>query len=133
MFTLQNINVFVNFLLFFELLFLNIYLFGRKESMINHIPKWSYWLLRISVSIMTVGALFAGLAHPDIIWQQFIRNVGTTIMVGWALIFHYVYIVKREKPTEKKSPVKKTPTKTAKKPVTKTATKTTTKKTRITK
>ena len=122
MFTLQNINVFVNFLLFFELLFLNIYLFGRKESMINHIPKWSYWILRISVSVMTVGALFAGLAHPDIIWQQFTRNLGTTIMVGWALIFHYVYIVKKETPTEKKSPVKRTPTKSTKKTPVKSAT-----------
>ena len=128
MFTLQNINQLVNFLLFFELLFLNIYLFGRKASIINHIPKWSYWLVRISISIMTAGALLSGLARPDIVWQQFTRNLGTTIVVGWALVFHYFYIIKKQPVPEKKSTTSSkttkkpaTASKTTKKPVTKTA------------
>ena len=128
MFTLQSINQLLNYLLFFELLFLNIYLFGRKASIINHIPKWSYWTIRIFISIMTAGALFASLRDPIILWQQFMRNLGTTVVVGWALSFHYYYIIKRPTIPEKKSTTtskttKKpaTVSKSTKKPVTKTA------------
>jgi hypothetical protein len=94
---IQQLNIFVNFVLFIELLVFFLFLFGRKNKTFNKLPEWEIWLIKVGIATMCCGALFSALAAPVVIIEQFIRNFGTMIVFGWAILFHWKYFMKKKK------------------------------------
>lgn len=48
----------------------------------------SYWVVRVGLSFVVAGSLFATLTIPHVTLPQVVRNIGTAILFAWAAIYH---------------------------------------------
>lgn len=110
------LNLTANTLIFLELVVFIIFLFGKADSVANRFPLVTHWFIKVGLSVMCAGALFAALKeaedmHKSIaIWQQLVRNIGTAMVFGWAVLFHWRYFMNTKttkNPTRKRKVVKK--------------------------
>ena len=113
------LNLLANGSIFIELLVFIYFIFGRADSVAHRFPLITHWVIKVGLCVMCAGALFAFLKELEdlkvsiAIWQQLVRNIGTAIVFGWAIVFHWKYfIVKKVKKTNRKT--KKTIKKTKK-------------------
>jgi len=120
------LNLTANTLIFLELVVFIIFLFGKADSAANRFPLITHWFIKVGLSIMCAGALFAALKeaedmhHSIAIWQQLVRNIGTAMVFGWGVLFHWKYFMQPKptpKPTRKRKVVKKAAVKPRKRAV----------------
>ena len=55
---------------------------------VKQFSKTSYWLVRIGLSFFVAGSLLGTLTMPHVTYAQFIRNIGTAVLFGWAAVYH---------------------------------------------
>lgn len=103
------LNLLANGSMFIELLVFIYFIFGRADSVAHKFPLITHWVIKVGLCVMCAGSLFAFLKelqdlHKSIaVWQQLVRNIGTAIVFGWAILFHWKYFIvaKKEKPVKK--------------------------------
>jgi hypothetical protein len=104
------LNLLANGTMFVSLLVMIIFLFVKADSVVKDFPIVTSWLIKLGLCIMCAGALFAflkeleDLHHSIAVWQQLLRNIGNSIILGWYVYFHSKYFLNTK---ESKKPIKK--------------------------
>jgi amino acid transporter len=111
---IRNLNLLANLTIFLSLIFFMVFLFGKSDSKVNQFPFLHHWTIKIGLSVMCAGALFSAIAAPHVIWQQFVRNVGTAVVMTWGVLFHWKYFIIKKQPAKAVRKYKPKPTKRAK-------------------
>lgn len=53
-----------------------------------HFRPRSYWTVRIGLSFVVAGSLFATLTMPHVSLAQLVRNLGIAVLFSWAAVYH---------------------------------------------
>ena len=121
-----TLNLIANFLIFLELVVFIIFLFGKADGAANKFPLVTHWFIKVGLCIMCAGALFTAFKeaenmHQSIaVWQQLVKSIGTAMVFGWGVLFHWRYFMQPKptpKPTRKRKVVKKAAAKPRKRAV----------------
>jgi len=94
---LQLINEIANLLVWVNTTLFYIFIFGRDVAMIDRLPKVEKILLRIGLSLPSLGAFYNVLttSYPPPV--DILINVGYACLFTWASIFHYNHFVSPRK------------------------------------
>lgn len=88
---LSRVNVLVNAMMFLASGMFYLMIFSNAAPAFDAsrmLTKTSYWVVRIGLSFFVAGSLFAMVTMQQVTVSQFIRNVGTAILFGWAAVYH---------------------------------------------
>lgn len=94
---MQIINEIANILIFINATLFYIFVFGREIKALARLNKMEKILLRVGLSIPSLGSLYNVLVaqYPPI--PEIIINVGYASLFTWASIFHYNTFVRNGK------------------------------------
>lgn len=90
---MEIINLIANAVLTLAVTFFIIGVFGRKSKMIDNLPLWEQYFLRIALSTLAAGSLLNVLTVSTPHATEVILNVGVTLVFSWAAYFHWKYFV----------------------------------------
>lgn len=93
--TSQLINLIANVLLTIGLVLFMVFVYGRS-SMIDKLPYFEKWLIKIALAITTCGAFFNVLTLPKPETPEILFNSGLAIVFIWAAWFHFKYFVNKK-------------------------------------
>lgn len=94
---MQTLNLLANLALMTSITFFIIGVFGRKSKMIEQMPIWEQYFLRISLSAIAAGSFLNVLTVSTPHATEVILNVGVSMVFTWAAWFHWKYFVKKSK------------------------------------
>lgn len=89
------INAFCNIIICFSISAFIVFVFGRKNSMMNSLPKWESTMVRIGLITICCGSLFNLLTLSTPPLSELILNIGLAIIFLWGAVFHFKYFVKK--------------------------------------
>jgi hypothetical protein len=94
---LQIINEIASLLVFVNATLFYIFIFGREIAIIERLPTWEKWLLRVGLALPAVGSFYNVLyvSYPP--FSEIIINVGYASLFTWASIFHYNHFVRNDR------------------------------------
>jgi len=111
---LLAINFISNLVLSFAFVLFIIFLFGRTNSKVYHLPWYKTIVVKFGLSCCSAGALLNVFTFSTPPWTEVVLNMGLAMTFGWAAWFHYVNFVIPYKeaqncpsPSRKKSKTKK--------------------------
>lgn len=90
-----GINLFANIIVTISVTFFIIGVFGRKSQMIEKMPIWEQYFLRVSLSILAAGSLLNVLTVSTPHLTEVVLNLGVGLVFSWAAWFHWKYFVKK--------------------------------------
>lgn len=91
-----EINLIANILIMVSVTFFIIGVFGRKNIMIERMPIFEQYFLRVALSTLGAGALLNVLTYDHPSLSELVFNVGTGLIFAWAAWFHWTYFVKKK-------------------------------------
>ena len=91
------LNLIANVLTAISVTFFIIGVFGRKAKMIEQMPIWEQYFLRLALSTLAAGSLLNVLTFSTPHATEVILNVGVGMLFCWAAWFHWKYFVKKTK------------------------------------
>lgn len=92
---MTEINLIANILVVLSVTFFIIGVFGRKSPMIDRMPLYEQYFLRISLSMLAAGSLLNVLTVSTPHLTEVVLNLGVGLVFTWAAWFHWKYFVKK--------------------------------------
>jgi hypothetical protein len=89
------INLIANVMVMISVTFFIIGVFGRRSPMIDKMPSWEQYFLRIALSMLAAGSLLNVLTVYTPHVTEVVLNVGLGLLFAWAAWFHWKYFVKK--------------------------------------
>jgi len=90
-----TINLIANVMVMISVTFFIIGVFGRRSHVIESMPTWEQYFLRIALSMLAAGSLLNVLTFSTPHATEVILNVGVGLLFTWAAWFHWKYFVKK--------------------------------------
>lgn len=91
------INLFANLILMISVTFFIIGVFGRRSPMIEKMPMFEQYFLRIALSMLAAGSLLNILTAYTPHMTEVILNIGVGLVFTWGAYFHWKYFVNKSK------------------------------------
>lgn len=92
---MTEINLIANILVVLSVTFFIIGVFGRKSPVIDRMPLYEQYFLRISLSMLAAGSLLNVLTVSTPHLTEVVLNLGVGLVFTWAAWFHWKYFVKK--------------------------------------
>lgn len=92
---MTEINLIANILVVLSVTFFIIGVFGRKSPVIDRMPLYEQYFLRISLSMLAAGSLLNVLTVSTPHITEVVLNLGVGLVFTWAAWFHWKYFVKK--------------------------------------
>lgn len=89
------INLIANLLVTISVTFFIIGVFGRRSHMIEKMPIFEQYFLRVALATLSAGSLLNVLTVSTPHITEVILNVGVGLLFSWAAWFHWKYFVKK--------------------------------------
>lgn len=93
--TLTIINAISNLLIAISTIAFIVFVFGRF-SMLDKLPKYEIFMLKVGLCILASGAFFSFLTFPNPPFFEVVLNVGLASVMTWASVFHYKFFVRKK-------------------------------------
>lgn len=89
------INAVANLTIAISMVFFIIFVFGSKNKIINAMPKYESFPVKLGLSFISCGSFLSFLTLSNPQETEIIMNVGLALVFLWAALFHYKYFVKK--------------------------------------
>jgi len=89
------INAIANLTIAITMVFFMIFVFGSNNKIINSMPKYESFPVKLGLSLIACGSLLSFLTLSNPQETEIIMNVGLALVFLWAALFHYKYFIKK--------------------------------------